>query len=720
MGRKQVELVDRDLSWLSFNARVLQEAEDISVPLLERLRFLGIFSSNSDEFFRVRVATIRRMSKWGKKGKDLLGTDPEELLEKIQKTVLLHQKKFEKIYAEILLELEKENISIINEKQLTKEQGVFVRNYFHEHVYQFLVPIMIDSSPKFPYLKDKSIYLAIVLSRLDKSKKDKYSLIEIPSDVVSRFLVLPSVNEKRHIILLDDVIRFCLNDIFSIFDYDAIEAYTIKLTRDAELDIDSDVSKSYVEKISKSVKQRKKGDPVRLAYDENIPVDLLAFILRKIKLFNEEHLIPGGRYHNFKDFISFPNVGRKELRYAKIKSIDHPDLKGQRSLFKAIKNTDVLLAYPYHSFHHIIDLLREASIDPKVTSIRLTLYRAANNSSFVNTLINAIKNGKQVTAVVELQARFDEETNIFYANKLQEEGAEVIFGVPGLKVHSKLILISRKEGGKTVNYAHVGTGNFNEQTAKVYSDHALLTSNKQITAEIERLFSFYKDNYKTGHYKHLIVSPFNTRKKFCSMIEEEMENAKAGREAKITLKMNSLVDREMISLLYEASCAGVKIKMIVRGICSLIPGVKGMSENIEVISIVDKFLEHSRIFIFHNGGKEKFYIASGDWMYRNLDHRSEVAVPIVDHRLQEELRQYIAIQFQDNCKARVVNKAQDNHYVVRENGKKVRAQVELFTWLQSKAKKKEGEPAQTAVIVKTQLLASSGNEFVVDPGLLKE
>ncbi|MBK7853401.1 MAG: polyphosphate kinase 1 [Bacteroidetes bacterium] len=694
MGRKNVELIDRDLSWLSFNARVLQEAEDPTVPLLERLRFLGIFSSNRDEFFRVRVATIRRMTKWGKKGKDLLGTDPEELLEKIQKTVVAQQKKFEKVYSEILLELEKENISIINEQQLTKEQGIFVRNYFHETVYQFLVPIMIDSSPKFPYLKDKSIYLAIVLGRKDKSKKDKYSLIEIPSDVISRFLVLPSVNDKRHIILLDDVIRFCLDDIFSIFDYDSIQAYTIKLTRDAELDIDSDVSKSYVEKISKSVKQRKKGDPVRLAYDESIPVNLLAFILRKIKLFNEEHLIPGGRYHNFKDFITFPNVGRKELRYTKIKPIDHPDLKGQRSLFKILKSMDVLLAYPYHSFHHIIDLLREASIDPKVTAIRLTLYRAANNSSFVNTLINAIKNGKQVTAVVELQARFDEETNIFYANKLQEEGAEVIFGVPGLKVHSKLILITRTEGGKQVNYAHVGTGNFNEYTAKIYSDHALLTSDKHITSEVERLFSFYKDNYKTGHYKHLIVSPFNTRKRFSTMIEDEIENARAGKEAGIILKMNSLVDREMIATLYEASQAGVKIKLIVRGICSLVPGVKGMSENIEVISIVDKFLEHSRIYIFHNLGKEKVYIASGDWMYRNLDHRSEVAVPIFDPRLQEELKHFINIQLQDNTKARIINKVQDNKYVMSESGKKVRAQTDIFTWLQTKARKKEPEQSQ--------------------------
>lgn len=697
MSIKKMELIDRDLSWLSFNARVLQEAEDASVPLLERLRFLGIFSSNRDEFFRVRVATIRRMVKWGKRVRDILGSDPERLLDQIQKTVLLQQKKFDKIYTEILRALEQENIFMINESQLTKEQGAFVRNYFHENVYPFLVPIMIDSTPKFPYLKDKSIYLAITLNRKDKSKKDKFSLIEIPSDVISRFLVLPSVNERRNIILLDDVIRYCLDDVYSIFDYDSISAYTIKLTRDAELDIDSDVSKSWMEKISKSVKQRKKGDPVRLAYDDNIPVDLLAFILRKIKLFNEEHLIPGGRYHNFKDFISFPLVGRKELRYSPLKAIEHPALRRQRSLFKVIFNKDVLLTYPYHSFNHIIDFLREASIDPKVTSIKITLYRAASNSSVVNALINAIKNGKQVTAVVELQARFDEETNIFYANKLQEEGATVIFGVPGLKVHSKLFLITRKEGGKLVNYAHIGTGNFNEQTAKIYCDHALLTADKRITLEVERLFSFYRDNYKTGHYKHLIVSPFNTRKRFIHLVEDEIENAKAGKEAWMIVKLNSLVDREMIAKLYEASRAGVKIKLIVRGICSLVPGLKGLSENIDVISIVDKFLEHSRIFIFCNGGKEKYYIASGDWMYRNLDHRSEVAVPIFDKQLQEELKHYVTIQLQDSVKARILNKTQDNKYVSKDSGKPIRAQVETFNWLSGKAREREGPSTTTRV-----------------------
>jgi len=681
MGKKNSELINRDLSWLSFNSRVLQEAEDPGVPLLERVRFLGIFSSNRDEFFRVRVATIRRILRWGKKGKEWLGADPDKLLEKIQNIVIQQQKKFDKIYSGILKELEAENIFMINEKKLTPQQGAFVREYFHEQVFPFLVPIMIDSAPKFPYLKDKSIYLAIKFTRKAKSIEPNFSLIEIPTDVVSRFLVLPATLEGKYIIMLDDVIRYCLDDIFSTLEYDSVEAFNLKLTRDAELDIDHDISKSWIEKISRGVKQRKKGEPVRMAYDETIPQDLLAFILRKIRLKKDESLIPGGRYHNFRDFISFPKIGRKELLYTKQTAFDHPELKGKRSLFTVIRQKDILLSYPYHSFTHITDLLREASIDPKVQTIKITLYRAAVNSTIVNALINAVKNGKRVTAVVELQARFDEESNIFYANKLQEEGAEVIFGVPGLKVHSKLFLITRREDKRIVHYAHIGTGNFNEQTAKIYADHSLLTANKRITQEVEKLFSFYRDNYKTGHYKHLIVSPFNTRKRMISLVEKEIENATAGKQAWIMLKMNSLVDQEMISKLYEASAAGVKIRLIVRGICSLVAGVKGLSENIEAISIVDKFLEHSRIFVFCNGGNEKYFLSSGDWMYRNLDHRSEVAVPVYDAAIREELRQYLLLQWQDNTKARILNRQQDNQYVTGESSRKIRAQDAIYRWL---------------------------------------
>jgi polyphosphate kinase len=681
---KRVPLINRDLSWLSFNARVLQEAEDDTVPLIERIRFLGIYSNNRDEFFRVRVATIRRMVKWPHKGRQMFGEFPGVLLEDIQKIVIRQQKKFEKIYETILAALKKENIFLVNEKQLTEQQQLYVRNYFHEQVYPFLVPIMLESAPKFPYLKDKSTYLVIKLTQELKEKKWKYALVELPTDVVSRFLVLPPVDSQQMIILLDDVIRLCLDEIFSVFTYERIESYTVKITRDAELDLDSDLSKSLMEKVSKSVKLRKKGAPVRLAYDEKIPEDLLNFILKKINMNKADYLIPGGRYHNFRDFMGFPDLGKKNLRYNIPHPADHPDLKGQRSVFKVIRQKDVLLAYPYHSFHPVIDLLREASIDPKVDSIKITLYRAAINSVIVNALINAVKNGKNVTAVVELQARFDEEANIAFANKLQEEGAQVIFGVAGLKVHSKLFLISRKEEGKTVHYAHLGSGNFNEQTARLYCDHSLLTSNKKITEEVVKLFSFYRDNFKTGTYKRLIVSPFNMRKRFVQLINQEIKNALAGKPAYMYIKMNSLVDTEMIRKLYQASEAGVKIKMIVRGICSLVTELNGYSDHIEVVSIVDKFLEHSRIFVFANNGDEKYFISSADWMYRNLDHRSEVAIPIYDKNLQKQLMTYLQIQLHDNTKARVINREQSNEYKKQNNGIVVRSQDDISRWLNGK------------------------------------
>ena len=685
MGINKEGLINRDLSWLSFNARVLQEAEDRSVPLLERMRFLGIFSNNLDEFFRVRVATIRRMKKFGKKGKQIIGADPSKLLEKIQQIVVWQQEKFNHLYTGIVSELEKENIFIVNEKKLNKEQQVFVKEYFERQVSTFVIPIMIDSAPKFPYLKDRMTYLAVRITKSKKEKKIKYALIEVPTDVLPRFVVLPSLEDKKYIILLDDIIRFSLKDIFSLFTYETIDSYSVKMTRDSQLDIDTDVSKSLMEKISKSVKQRSKGEPVRLVYDKAIPANFLDFILRKIKLRESECLIPGGRYHNYKDFINFPRIGRKDLWNQTLAPSEHPGFKGQKSLLNVIRKKDILISYPYHTFNHIIDILREAAIDPKVLSIKITLYRVANNSSIVNALINAVRNGKQVTAVVELHARFDEEINIFYSSKLQEEGVEVIFGVPGLKVHSKLFLITQHEENKIINYAHIGTGNFNENTAKTYCDHALLTSDKTITNEVEKLFGFYLNNYKAGTYNHLIVSPFNTRKRFSSLIANEIRNANEGKDAWMILKMNSFVDKEMIEKLYEASNAGVKIKLIVRGICSLVPGIKGKSENIESISIVDTFLEHSRIYIFCHGGNNKFYLASGDWMYRNLDYRSEVAVPINDPDLQEELRKYIAIQLRDNCKARLLNSIQGENVYVRSSGKTpIRSQYEIQKWLSTK------------------------------------
>lgn len=695
MGNKLIPIINRELSWLSFNDRVLQEAADTRVPLIERIKFLGIFSSNRDEFFRVRVATIKRMAKIGKKASDLIGANPIDLIEKIQKTVIIQQNKADKVYDKLLRELEDENIFIVNEKKLNSEHTLFVKNYFVENVLSSIAPIMLDSAPEFPYLKDNVIYLIVQLTKIAKDKKNKYALIEVPANKTPRFVVLPAIKNKKYIILLDDVIRYCLDDIFSIFDYDSIQAYTIKLTRDAELDMDNDLSKSFVEKISKSLKKRKKGNPVRLTYDHAIPQEILDFMMRKVKTFRPENLIPGGRYHNFRDFINFPNVGSPELKYKKLPSLNHSDLDFHKSLFKTLREKDVLLTFPYQSYHHIIDLLREASIDPKVESIKITLYRVAKNSNIINTLINAIKNGKSVTVVVELQARFDEEANIYWANKLQEEGARVIYGVPGLKVHSKLFSIGRKEDNRIKYYAHIGTGNFNEDTAKIYSDFSLLTSNKIITEEIERLFTFYADNLKVGTYKHLLVAPFTMRKKLIKFMNTEIENAQNGKEAYMCLKLNSLVDDEMIEKLYEAGKAGVKIKLIIRGICSLLTELPEQKGNIEAISIIDKYLEHSRLFIFCNGGDEKYFISSADWMIRNLDYRSEVAAPIYDKELQKELKDIFEIQWKDNIKARIINRNQDNKYKTTNSKTKTRAQDFIYQYL------KENKAFNTTIINKS-------------------
>jgi polyphosphate kinase len=681
----KTKYIPREISWLSFNERVLQEAQDKTVPLIDRMKFLGIFSNNLDEFFRVRVATLKRMVEFKKKAKEAIGESPSKILKQIHKIVIRQQAKFEETYKEIIKGLASNNIFIVNEKQLDEEQAVFVKKYFDETVLPTLVPIMIDTSPKFPYLKDKSIYLAVKLSKKEEgSKGTKYSLIQIPTGVLSRFLVFPKKEDKRYVILLDDVIRFCLKDVFSSFDFDKAEAYTIKLTRDAELDIDNDLSKSISEKIEKSLKQRKKGKLVRLVYDSDIPSDLLNFITKKIKMKKSSNLLAGGRYHNFRDFINFPKVGSRELQYNPMKPLPHPDLAKAKSLFTVIRRKDILLSYPYQSFNHIIDLLREASIDPKVTSIKITLYRVAENSNIISALTNAIKNGKSVTVVVELQARFDEEANIFWANQLKEEGTNVIYGVPGLKVHSKLFLITRKEEKGPVDYALIGTGNFNEDTAKLYCDHSLLTADERITEEVEKVFNFFSNNFKTGNYKHLVVSPFYMRKRFAKLINHEIENAELGKEAYIILKLNALADRDLVKKLYQASNAGVKVKLIARSSCSVVPGIKNQSENIEAVSIVDKLLEHARLFVFCNDGDEKIFLSSADWMLRNFDQRNETAVPIYDNKIKKELKAILDIQLSDNIKARIIDKEQSNKYKFALAGeKKVRAQDEIYNYFKN-------------------------------------
>lgn len=675
---EKVKLKNRDLSWLSFNARVLQEAEDVTVPLIERLRFLGIFSNNQDEFFRVRVASIKRLSTLGKKAKDILGENPEKLLKQIHNNVVAQQQRFEKVYDEIRKELENNGIFIIDEKQIEEEHTSFLRTYFREKIFPALVPIMIKHSPVFPYLKDNCIYLAIKLTSSKSPSSVNYSVIEVPEDL-ERFVILPSESDKRVIILLDDVIRFCLDEVFSIFHYDKYEAYTIKLTRDAELDIEKDVSKSITEKISKGLKQRKKGAPVRFVYDHDIAPDLLKFILRKIKIDKENSLIPAGRYHNFRDFIKFPSLNKPELVYASYHPVPHPDLNTSKSVFEEVRKKDILLNFPYQTFDHVIHLLREASIDPDVKSIYITLYRAAKYSNVVNALINAIKNGKEVVVVVELQARFDEQRNLKLANLLQEEGATVLFGIPDLKVHAKLILI-KKKGKKSGDIAYIGTGNFNESTSRVYSDLGLLTSNKAITGEVNKVFEFLRNNYIVHTYKHLVLSPFEMRDTFVKLINKEIKKVRDGKEGRIIIKLNNLVDEDMISALRQAADKGVKVKLIIRSVCAMPP-----HRNIEMISIVDRFLEHARVFVFGSGEADHIYISSADWMIRNLDYRVEVACPILDPLLKKEIIQYLSLQLSDNVKARILNEDQDNPYKPRDpDDKEIRSQVIALNYYESK------------------------------------
>lgn len=683
MNSKSEKFVNRELSWLSFNERVLQEAADTSVPVIERLRFLGIFSNNLDEFFRVRVATIKRILKYGGSSKAVLGGSPKTILMQIQKVATDQHGRFDSIYKSIISGLEsKHGIYKLNETTLDAEQGQFVRNYFHEKVRPTLIPIMLSQHTKFPKLHDKTIYLAIRLSRKDTGEV-KYALLVIPTDVLPRFLVLPEKGGKKFFILLDDVIRYNLPDIFYIFNFDKIEAYTIKVTLDAELDIDNDVSHSFIERISKGLKKREIANPVRLIYDQMMPTDLFSFLIENLRLTEEENIIAGARYHNFKDFMSFPNFGIKAGKYAPLQSLTHRHLQPNVSIFTQLNKRDVMLFYPYHSFNHFNDFLREAAIDPKVKSIQITLYRVAEESMVVNALINALRNGKEVTVVVELQARFDEQTNIYWANRLTEEGAKVIFGVKGLKVHAKMCLITRKQGGKTVHYATIGTGNFNEETARSYSDYSIFTSDPRITKEVDTLFEFFNNNLERGKFKHLIVAPFSIRKRLNKLISNEIKNAKSGKSAYILLKLNALVDPDMIKKLYEASKAGVKVKMVVRGICSIIPGREGLSENIQAVSIVDRFLEHARCYIFCNGGEEKYYISSADWMTRNLDHRSEVACPVYDKDLQQELKDIFEMQFNDNVKARILDAEQRNRYQ-RNTKKPLRSQEEIYTYLKQK------------------------------------
>jgi polyphosphate kinase len=687
MTKDHNRYINRELSWLQFNARVLQEAEDPSVPLCERLRFLGIFSNNLDEFFKVRYATIKRIDLAGKTGKsELGGIRAKDLLEQITNIVIAQQAESLEILATIQEELKQHGVHVINENEISESQSEFIRDFFIQKVRPALMTIILNEVNEFPVLKDSAAYLIIKMNmKTDDhvfASKKVYSLIELPKSI-DRFVVLPQEGDNHYIILLDDLIRHCLHYIFNIFNYESVEAHMIKITRDAELDLDSDLSKSFLEKLSESVKDRRIGDPVRFVYDKEIDSETLDFLLKKMGVVNTDSIIPGGRYHNRRDYMNFPDVGIDHLFYEKHQPLPVPGLVLLGSVLEKIAKKDYLLYAPYQSFAYLIKFLREAALDPKVKSIKITIYRLAEISNIASSIINAKKNGKDVTVQIELQARFDEEANIRYAEQMQYEGVKVIFGVPGLKVHCKACVIDRIEKGKVVRYGFISTGNFNESTAKLYTDYTLFTANQKILKEVNKVFDFFQINYKVKKYRHLLVSPHYTRNAIYSLINQEIENTRKGKPSGIQLKLNSLSDIAMIDKLYEAGNAGVKIKMIVRGICSLIPGVKGLSENIEVISVVDKFLEHPRMYIFENGGEPKYYISSADFMSRNLDTRVEISCPIYDKDIQIELQDTFDICWNDNVKARFISEKQDNAYK-RDGLPKFRSQLETYNYYLNK------------------------------------
>ena len=666
--QSKIPIRNRDLSWLSFNERVLQEASDPRNPLVERMRFVGIFSNNLDEFFRVRYAIARRDFRL-LKDEELIA-QAHSLLEQINSPVVQLQQKSLAILERIKEELKGEDIYIIDEREIPLEHVDYVREYFINTISPALFTIILNEVEALPNLKDDVAYLAVrmvLASESGQKQKIQYALIELPK-TLDRFIVLPKIGNANYIILLDDVIRFCLSSHFYIFPCEDISAYMIKITRNAELDLDTDLNKSFIEKISTSVEGRKRAEPVRFIYDKLIDEEMLRFLKEKMGIQSTDSVIAGGRYHNRRDYMNFPHCERKELMYKPFHPYPIKDLKVEESLFSQIAQRDYLQYTPYHSFSYLIRFLREAALDPKVKSIKITIYRLAKQSQVINSLINAVKNGKKVTVQIELQARFDETANIHYAEQLQREGVNTIFGIRGLKVHSKIGVIEREENGKTYRYGFISTGNFNESSAKIYTDYTLFTAHQEILDEINRVFKFFDTPFQVFQYKHLLVSPHYTKTTFLSLIDREIALAKEGKEAFLKLKMNGLTNEEMIEKLYEASQAGVKIQMIVRGVCGLLPQVQGLSENIEVISIVDRFLEHSRLYIFGNDGNPLYYISSADWMSRNLNNRVEVSCPIYQKDIQQQLWDTFHLAWNDRVKARIIDKDQQNAYRSQQQG----------------------------------------------------
>ena len=677
IGQKYVA---KELSWLSFNERVLQEAADKSTPIIERVRFLGIFSNNLDEFFRVRVANVKRRVLIEK---DLDEQTPtKNLLRDIQKKVLKLQDEFDVIYHEVLKGLAHENIFLINENQLSPEHGEWLQKYFTNHLQGFIEPIIINKETDLAaLLKDDLTYL---ICEMLVGKNIQYAAIAIPTTDSPRFIELPREKGKRRrdIIMSDNIIRYCIDNVFAAyFNYKVCNVYSMKVTGDADFGLTEDIDLSVLEKLSIGLKQRLHAKPVRIVYERTMPSHAIDMLKSKLGITRHDSVVPGGRYHNFRDFIAFPNVGRKHLENPPIPPLVSKKFARHACPFDAIKEQDILLFYPYHKFDHFTELVRQAAFDPNVFEIKICIYRVASNSRLIKSLINAVRNGKQVFAVIELHARFDEQANMEWARILTEAGIKVNFGVPSLKCHSKLCLIGRHEKNKPTYYAHVGTGNFHEKTAKIYTDFSLFTSNVDITNEVALVFDFIAHSYKKTAFKHLVVSPVGTRSWINKSIDNEIKMAKKGYKAEILIKMNNIDDKQVIDKLYEASCVGVKVKIIARGMCTLVPGIEGLSENIEVISIVDRFLEHTRFTVFHNHGSPRVTISSADWMTRNIERRVEVGCPIYDPTIKQQIIHVFNLQWSDKTKARIIDKNQQNKYLPRGNKRKIRSQISVYTYL---------------------------------------
>ena len=680
------QYINREISWLDFNERVLQEADDKSVPLLERLRFLGIFSNNLDEFFQVRYATVKRIAQSSKTGRKVFaGRSAETLLKEITSKVISLQDDSLKILKRIYKEMEEENIFFIEENEVHREQEEFLKNYFIENVSPGLVTVILSEDQK-QDLSDNKGFLIITMDLSKNIKPNRlYALIEIPKEA-ERFVVLPRTkDDKQYVMMLDDLIRYNFHMIFNFFNYKSISAHMVKITRDAELDLEEDVSISYIEKITMSVKDRMISDPVRLVYDKEIPNDTLEFVVRKLNIDSRDSLIPGGKYHHRRDYMNFPSLDRPDLLYSNFSPLQIPNLSLEENILKAIEKKDYLLYTPYQNFSYVIKFLREAAIDPKVKSIKITIYRLSKLSHVASALINAAKNGKKVLVQIELQARFDEQNNISFAEQLEASGVQLVFGIPGLKVHSKICVIERLGEKKNSRFGFISTGNFNESTARIYTDYTLFTANQKILKEVNKVFNFLEVNYKLKKYKHLIVSPQYAFNILSKLIDNEISNHKNGLPSGIKLKINNITNYKLVDKLYEASQAGVKVKMIVRGICCLVPGIEGLSENIKVISIVDKFLEHPRVYIFENAGNRKIYLSSADWMTRNIENRVEVGCPIYDKDLQQEILDIFYISWKDNIKARVVNKSPQNKIVTPSKDEFInRSQWETYAYYKKK------------------------------------